>query len=165
MLAVALCDSNPMKLKLKKRLYDGMSMQQLETPGEPNIDYVMAYLERELAEDELPELDKAWSNFDTFKRESSMKIGDFVSEFDARWRQAEAAGVGDPGPKVRALMLLNRANPTREQRNNVTAHCEGLQDGEGEIFYKKICKPLKTQLSEAVDSGRWIGLDPWLSRR
>ena len=93
LLAAALCDNNPLKPKLKKRLYDGLSLNQLKTPGEPNIKYVLEYLERELGEDELHELDSAWRNFDEFRREPGMRIGDFVSEFDARWRQADAAGV------------------------------------------------------------------------
>ena len=100
--------------------------------------------ESELGQDELYTMAEAWNDIDTFFRERNQNIGDYVSEFDTRWRLAENAGIGQISSKCRALIILSRSGATKDQRNNIMSHVDGIEDGDR--FYKMVCKHLKTQL-------------------
>ena len=74
MLVAAQTDENLLNPKLKRRLYNGMMLQQLKTTNEPNIDYVMEYLEHKLAKDELDEMTRVWDSFNEYRRGLGVKI-------------------------------------------------------------------------------------------
>ena len=58
------------------------------------------------AERKLDVLAKAWESFDNYRQESGTRMNVYISEFEAKWRKAEAAGVENLGEKARVLMLL-----------------------------------------------------------
>ena len=106
------------------------------------------------------DLDRAWN----YRRGPNEGMEEFILEFEARWQMVWMAGVHSLGEKGRTLMLLQRANLTRQQRNQVMAQSEQQQDGNKKPLYCRVKKQLRAKFSSR-DPVRLNSRNPETGRR
>lgn len=140
-IAATFTDKDDLKANLAKRFYETVDIEKLHSDG--GFDYIIAFLEKELAKSGIHQMVEAWNEFEYFKKTREYKIEEFCEEFEIRYARAENAGCGKISPYVRAFMLLNRSGVTKSDRTAILAQVEGPEkDGE---FYDKMVKYVKIQ--------------------
>ena len=105
MMVNALCNNNPLKPGLKNRIFDCLDNSAMT--GDRGADNILEFLEGELGQDKLYNMAEAWIKINIFRREGSQKIGEYVFEFEVRWKLAENAGIGKISNKCEALIILS----------------------------------------------------------
>ena len=159
MIAMSMSDNCKLKAGLATRFYDAVDQTAMETDSA--YDTVIKFLEDELGEDTLYVKVRAWNDIESYRRGPGVDIENYISEMEARWQRAEAAGVGSIQADIKAIMMLNRSGCTDQERMIILSQCEGLEKDD---FYAKLKKQLKIVVGGGPAAGtiRGNGCNPKL---
>ena len=112
-IAVALSLPEDDEHQIKDKVFDQISIDDLKDNF--GLDILIAFLDKHLAKDDLPDSLEKFDDFDDFRRNDGQAINEYNPMSDSKYRKIEKKKMTLPS-EILAFKLLKKANITKEER-------------------------------------------------
>lgn len=116
---LALALSLPIESQVRDKVMTELSKTQLSS--EDGLNVLLNFLDKIYKKDELESAYEAWSDFQRYKKVDSMSIGDYIMEFDKRYKAAKKFDMTLSVPVLAFQLLENGGLTQRDRQLTLTA--------------------------------------------
>lgn len=116
---LALALSLPIESQVRDKVMTELSKTQLSS--EDGLNVLLNFLDKIYKKDELESAYEAWSDFQRYKKVDSMSIGDYIMEFDKRYKAAKKFNMTLSVPVLAFQLLENGGLTQRDRQLTLTA--------------------------------------------
>ncbi|ESO88643.1 hypothetical protein LOTGIDRAFT_165427 [Lottia gigantea] len=151
-------EDRPEIFKIRGQVFDQIPLESLKV--ENGLQTLIDFLDENLGKDDLVDCLEKYEEFDSYTRKDNSTIGEYIAEFNIRYRRIEKKKINLP-PEILAYQLVKRAKLSEDEKLLVLT---GMNYSSRETLYEQAKTSLKKfkgwEMNRSTSTKPAIKLEP-----